>query len=51
MLNRRRFLNRMAAASAAAIGVPHSVPGPALGADGTVAPSNRIHVAMIGLGR
>jgi myo-inositol 2-dehydrogenase/D-chiro-inositol 1-dehydrogenase len=51
MLNRRRFLNRMAAASAAAIGVPHIVPGSALGADGAVAPSNRIHVAMIGLGR
>jgi len=47
-LTRRRFLVGTAAAAA---GLPHRGPASALGADGTVAPSNRVGVAMIALGR
>ena len=50
-LTRRVFLRQAAAASAAALGTPYLVPGSALGADGTVAASNRVTVGMIGVGR
>jgi len=50
-LTRRGFLKR-AAAAAAVVGVgPAIVPSSVLGADGQVAPSNRIGVGMIALGR
>jgi len=48
-LSRRRFLKQSAAASAV-FSVPTIIPGSALGADGTVAPSERIVVGGIGLG-
>jgi len=50
-VTRRAFLRRTAAVSGAAFGAPYFVPGSALGADGTVAPSNRVTVGMIGVGR
>lgn len=46
-LSRRRFL----AAAGAALAVPAVVPASALGAGGSVAPSNRVGIGMIGLGR
>lgn len=48
-LTRREFLGRAAAASGA-VAVPWIIPAAARGADGTVAPSNRITVALIGCG-
>lgn len=50
-INRRRFLGRAMKVSVGAVGVPYLIPAAALGADGQVAPSNRITVGMIGLGR
>ena len=50
-VTRRAFLRRTAAVSGAAFGSPYFVPGSALGADGKVAPSNRVTVGMIGVGR
>ena len=50
-LSRRRFLAASGAAVGAGLAVPTIIPASALGADGTVAPSNRIGVGMIGLGR
>jgi len=47
-LSRRHFL---AATGAAGFALPAFFPASALGAGGTVAPSNRIGVGMIGLGR
>jgi len=44
--SRREFLK----ATAAAIGLPAIIPAAALGADGTVAPSNRIVMGFIGVG-
>jgi len=49
-LSRRRFL-QTAAAAGAALSVPVVIPGAALGKDETVAPSERITVGMIGVGR
>lgn len=49
--SRRRFLAATGTALGAGLAMPMIVPASALGADGTVAPSNRIHVGMIGLGR
>ena len=49
-LSRRSFLRR-AAGAAGAVGVPWMVPGSALGADGSIAPSERITIGMIGVGR
>jgi len=49
--SRRRFLASTGAAVGAAWAAPAVLPASALGADGTVAPSNRIGVGMIGLGR
>ena len=48
-VTRRCFLNRTAVALAAA-GAPHIVPSSASGAEGRVAPSNRITVGCIGVG-
>ncbi|MBN1844564.1 MAG: Gfo/Idh/MocA family oxidoreductase [Sedimentisphaerales bacterium] len=51
--NRRQFLRRSAAATAAAAGLtafPYVVPSAALGRAGTVAPSERITLAAIGNG-
>ena len=50
-LSRRRFLVASGAAVGAGLAVPAIIPASALGADGAVAPSNRIGVGMIGLGR
>lgn len=49
-LSRRSFLKRAAAAAAAPVAFPYIVPASALGLDGTVAPSNRIVMASIGVG-
>lgn len=48
-IGRRRFLTRGAMA-AGAVGLPYFIPASALGRDGTVAPSNRIVMAGIGIG-
>jgi ASC-1-like (ASCH) protein len=48
--SRRDFLRRSAAATAVGIGFPYIIPSSALGADGHVAPSNRITMASIGTG-
>ena len=50
-LSRRRFLAASGTALSTAWAVPTIVPASALGANGTVAQSNRIGVGMIGLGR
>ena len=52
-LTRREFLGRATAttaATAAAMAFPTIIPASALGADGTVAPSNRITIGGIGVG-
>jgi len=49
--SRRRFLAATVAAVGGGWAIPAVVPASALGAAGKVAPSNRIGVAMIGLGR
>ncbi len=48
---RRAFLQRVTCATGAALTAPLVVPARALGADGTVAPSNRITIGFIGTGR
>ncbi len=48
-LSRRRFLKGLAGAGVCAA-APMVIPGRALGADGAVAPSNRITMAAIGVG-
>lgn len=48
--SRRRFLQRSLAATAA-FGFPYIIPGRALGLDGATAPSNRITVGFIGIGK
>lgn len=50
-MSRRHFLTTAGAALGAGLAIPAIVPASALGADGKVAPSNRIGVGMIGLGR
>ena len=50
-VDRRSFLKTTGAALGAGFGIPTLVPASAIGAEGTVAPSNRIGVGMIGLGR
>ncbi|MBN2310289.1 MAG: Gfo/Idh/MocA family oxidoreductase [Candidatus Hydrogenedentes bacterium] len=47
---RRGFLKRTAAMAAGAVGFPYIVPASALGADGHVAPSNRLVMGCIGMG-
>ena len=49
-LSRRGFLKRTAVAGAGVVGFPYIIPSSALGADGHVAPSNRITMGCIGLG-
>ena len=49
-VNRRGFLKTAAGAAAGAIAIPYIVPSSVFGADGGVAPSNRLHVGMIGVG-
>jgi hypothetical protein len=49
-IDRRQFL-RTSAALAAACAAPTIIPARSLGADGNVAPSNRITVGFIGIGR
>jgi predicted dehydrogenase len=49
-LTRRKFLTTAATASGAAVIAPTIIPSSALGADGAVAPSNRITLALIGVG-
>jgi myo-inositol 2-dehydrogenase / D-chiro-inositol 1-dehydrogenase len=48
---RRRFLRRTLAVSTSVIGAPYVVPASALGRSGSVAPSERVTVGMIGVGR
>ena len=50
-LPRRRFLKTAAAAASAAVVAPTIIPSSALGLDGAVAPSERIVVGGIGIGR
>jgi predicted dehydrogenase len=49
--SRRRFLARAMSAAAGAIAVPYVIPASALGRGGSVAPSERITVGLIGVGR
>lgn len=51
MISRRGFLRRTAAGAGAAVAAPMIVPSSVFGADGAVAPSNRITVGFIGTGR
>ncbi|MFH1924118.1 MAG: Gfo/Idh/MocA family oxidoreductase [Planctomycetota bacterium] len=50
-ITRRRFLGQAAAGAGVGLAAPYVVPGSALGADGQTAPSERIGVGMIGVGR
>ncbi|MGH8019044.1 MAG: Gfo/Idh/MocA family protein [Opitutaceae bacterium] len=50
-MNRRAFLKRAAAAAPAIAGFPQIVAASTLGLSGGVAPSNRIRLGFIGLGR
>jgi hypothetical protein len=49
-LSRRDFLRRTGAVAAGAVAFPYIIPASALGADGHVAPSNRVVMASIGVG-
>ena len=49
-LSRRRFLGHVTSLGLGAIAFPHVIPSSARGADGTVAPSNRITLGCIGTG-
>ncbi len=49
-ISRRRFLKRSAVAGAGSIGLPYLVASSALGKAGSIAPSNRITFASIGVG-
>jgi predicted dehydrogenase len=49
-INRRHFLTKAGAVASGAIAFPYFVPSSALGLDGSVAPSNRITVGLIGAG-
>ena len=48
--NRRGFLKKVTGAAAGVMVIPYIVPSSVFGADGGVAPSNRLHVGMIGVG-
>jgi hypothetical protein len=50
-LSRRQALARTVAAATGAVSVPYLIPASALGRAGRAAPSNRITVGMIGMGR
>ncbi len=49
-INRRQFLKKLSGAAAGAIALPYLIPSSALGKAGTVAPSNRVVLACIGVG-
>ena len=49
-VSRRGFLKTAVGGAIGAIAIPHIVPSSVFGADGAVAPSNRLLVAMIGVG-
>ncbi len=49
-VSRRRFLKQTAAAAGSAVLFPAIIPSSVLGADGQVAPSNRITMGVIGVG-
>jgi predicted dehydrogenase len=49
-VSRRQFLRNTAALGAGAMAFPNLIPSSALGADGAVAPSKRINMAIIGTG-
>jgi len=49
-INRRGFLKTVTGAAAGAIAFPYIVPSSVFGADGKVAPSNKLLVGMIGVG-
>jgi len=49
-ITRRTFLKRAAVTSATAVAFPYIIPSSALGADGAIAPSNRIVMGAIGVG-
>lgn len=51
LLSRRSFLRRTLAGSSLAVSMPWIVPSAVLGADGAVAPSNRVTIGVIGTGR
>jgi predicted dehydrogenase len=48
--NRRGFLKKAAGAAAGAMAIPYIVPSSVFGANGAVAPSNKLLVGMIGVG-
>ena len=50
-IGRRQFLKRGAAAGMAAVAFPYIIPSSAYGAAGHVAPSNRLTLGFIGLGK
>jgi len=50
-VSRRAFIKRTAALAVGSLALPHIVPSSALGADGHVAPSNRITLGFIGVGK
>lgn len=50
-LTRRQFLKKSVAAAGLISGFPYIIPGAALGLDGATAPSNRIAVGIIGMGK
>jgi predicted dehydrogenase len=49
-MDRRQFIKRVGGVSAAAVGFPYIVRSSALGADGTVMPSERVTMGCIGVG-
>ena len=49
-LGRREFIERTVAVAAGAVAFPYIIPSSALGADGAVAPSNRVVLGCIGVG-
>jgi hypothetical protein len=50
LFSRRGFLKSTLAFGSSAVAMPHLIPASALGADGAVAPSNRVTVGLIGRG-
>ena len=49
-VSRRKFLKKTVQAATAAVAFPYIIPASARGADGHVAPSNRVVMASIGVG-
>jgi len=50
VISRRRFLKKVAVAAAGSAGFPYILRASALGAEGTVAPSNKVVMGCIGVG-